>query len=169
MSRIASAISVAVTLLFFVGATACTAPDSGARIEIGARAPDFTLPLLDGGELDSASITGTPTILSFWATWCRPCWKEIPVLQQLDSSGTVQVVSIALDEAGEQIVRPFVERHDMRYTVLLGDQNTFERFGGFTIPYTLVLDADGIVVDLYRGPVTHEALSADLADLENPS
>ena len=132
-------------------------------VGVGSPAPAFTLPRLEGGELASATLIGRPVILNFWATWCQPCRKEFPVLNALDRDSRVEVVTIALDEDGQRIVAPFVRREGLEYTVLLGNQEVFERFNGFTIPYTLVLDPAQTVVGTYRGPASAEDLRRDLA------
>lgn len=131
-------------------------------VRIGGASPEFELPLLDGGTLGSDDLQGRPIILNFWATWCQPCRREFPVLETFDRDPRVEVVTIALDEEGEEVVRPFVRRHGLGYAVLLGDQEVFERFTGFTIPYTLLLDADHSVANIYRGPAEEEELAGDL-------
>ncbi len=133
------------------------------KVEIGVACPDFSLKSLEGKRFENDSFSGKPIVLSFWATWCQPCFGEIPVLKELDAGGEVQVVAIALDEKGESAVRPFVREQGIDYVVLLGDEATFTRFNGFAIPYTLVLDAEQKIVNLYRGPITEESIQADLA------
>lgn len=139
---------------------ACNSPDP--KIEIGNPIPEFRLPSLAGTEVTNASFEGKPVVLNFWATWCGPCVHEIPVLKEVARNSEVEVVSIALDIEGEELVRPFAERHGIGYTVLLGDMALFERFDGFAIPYTLVLDASGNVVSIYRGLVRAKQLERDL-------
>jgi hypothetical protein len=86
------------------------------------------------------------------------------VLNELTREG-VRVVAVALDEEGASAVEPFVEEHGLVYTVLLGNQDVFQRFSGFTIPFTLVLDGSWSVVGIYRGPVTRDDLETDLASI----
>lgn len=131
-------------------------------VGIGSRAPAFDLPALEGGSLSSETLEGRPVILNFWATWCQPCRREFPILNALHRDSRVEVVTISLDEEGPQKVASFVERQGLEYKVLLGDQETFERFGGFTIPYTLVLDPEQVIVGVYRGPASEESLQSDL-------
>ncbi len=140
---------------------ACADPEGGVRV--GAQAPSFRLEALDGGRVDSRTLAGQAVVLNFWATWCQPCRKEIPVLQELAAEGRVRVVAIALDEEGARRVRPFVEKNGIEYTVLLGNREVFQRFDGLAIPYTLVLDGEGRVVSIYRGPARREDLARDLA------
>ena len=133
---------------------------------IGDRAPKFSLKALDGTTVSSSSLEGNLVILNFWATWCEPCLKEIPDLKQVAASSGAKVVGIALDEDGMKSVKPFVDSHGINYTVLLGDQDLFQRFNGLGIPYTLVLDRAQRVVKIYRGPTTRESLEQDLKETE---
>ncbi len=139
----------------------CAAEPAGP-VGIGSTAPAFELPALEGGSLSSETLVGRPVILNFWATWCQPCRKEFPVLNALHRDPRVEVVTIALDEEGQQKVATFVKREGLEYKVLIGDQETFERFGGYTIPHTLVLDETLTIVGVYRGPASEENLESDL-------
>jgi hypothetical protein len=82
------------------------------------------------------------------------------------ASSGAKVIGIALDEDGLRAVKPFVERYEINktenYTILLGDQSLFQRFNGYGIPYTLVLDRSQRVVKIYRGPMTRESIEQDL-------
>ena len=150
---------LAVVLVLLLGG--CGAEPS-PEVEIGAMCPDFSLKSLEGERFSNAVFAGQPFVLSFWATWCQPCFAEIPVLKKLKDDGKIQVVTIALDEKGKSSVQPFVRDKEIDYLVLLGDEDSFIRFNGFSIPYTLVFDADHRVVNIYRGPITQESIEADL-------
>ncbi len=133
----------------------------GTSLETGDPAPEFELPSLDGATVSSQSLLGRPVVLNFWATWCVPCRSEIPVLQSLEAAG-VQVVAIAIDDEGEELVRPFVEQYRPGYTVLLGNGEIFRRFGGSSIPYTLVLDGTQEIVAIHRGLIGPRMVQRDL-------
>lgn len=145
-------------------AAACGVAEEGGPedVAVGNVAPTFTLTALDGAKVRSASLKGQPVVLNFWATWCQNCRREIPELKNLASDPKVKVVGIALDEQEPEAVKPFVADHGINYTVLLGDEQTFQRFGGVNIPYTLVLDASGRIAKIYRGVATKEELENDL-------
>ncbi len=134
-------------------------------LEAGHPMPAFRLPALEGGTVTSESLLGEPLILNFWATWCQPCLKEIPDLQHLAQEEGVRVVGIALDDEGEPVVAPFVKEKGMTYTILLGNRQVFSRFDGFGIPFTVVVNSEGTVVNLYRGRVSREVLLADVRRL----
>ena len=104
-------------------------------------------------------------VLNFWATWCANCKKELPMLQELAQHPQVKVIGIALDEGGRNAVQPFVEKNGINYTILLGNQQIFTRFNGLAIPYTLILDRNQQIVNIYRGPVGKEAIKADLKQI----
>ncbi len=153
-------------ILMIVGLAGCQrGPANDQPIEVGARAPNFTLVDLDGDRQSLTRYRGQPIVLSFWATWCQPCHLEIPALKELDESSQIQVLSIAIDDSGEEIVRPFVEERGIEYPVLIGNQDTMASYQGTTIPYTFVLDADHVIRKIYRSPVSAQAILSDLLAL----
>jgi len=151
-------------LVLVLLATSCRRSND---LKVGDVIPAFELSTLSGELVSSQSFLGRPVVLNFWATWCGPCVKEIPTLKTLDQDATAQVVTIAIDEQGANAVRPFVDGHEIDYTVLLGDKETFQRFKGWAIPYTLVLDASLQIVSLHRGYVSLRSLERDLRRAES--
>jgi len=152
-------------LLLVLLALGC-APEPPPRLTVGGELPAFSLESLAGGKVESGSLAGRTVVVNFWATWCGPCLKEIPELKQLAADDRVEVVGIALDEEGLLAVKPFVEAHGMDYTILFGNQEVFQRMGGYSIPYTLVVDGEQRVVNIYRGPATRAAIEEDLKRIE---
>ncbi len=140
----------------------CSGEPRDPNISIGKAIPAFELAELDGEAVSSQSYLGKPVVLNFWATWCRPCLKEIPTLKAIDKDSPAKVVTIAIDVEGESIVRPFVEKHDIDYTVLIGDLEVFQRFNGSGVPYTMVLDSSLRIVNVHRGYVSMRTIERDL-------
>ena len=147
--------------LLAVAVAGCRAPRH-PDVKVGLPIPEFELTSLDGTAVSSSSLAGTPVVLNFWATWCGPCRREIPTLQAIERGAAAKVVAIALDEEGERLVRPYVAKHGIDYTVLLGDTQLFERFNGSAVPYTLVLDSSLRIVRMYRGLISLRSLERDL-------
>ncbi len=157
--------SCSLALLVLAGCESAggTSPEN---VVVGNNAPDFALSALDGTTVKSNSLKGNVVVLNFWATWCQPCMGEIPELKEFAATSKVKVVGIALDEDGLKAVKPFVDDHKINYTVLLGDQEVFQRFNGLGIPYTLVLDRSQRIVKIYRGPATKASLEEDVKMIE---
>lgn len=139
---------------------------SPEEIKVGGHVPSFSLKSLDGTTVTNGSLEGKAVVLNFWATWCQPCMGEIPELKELAASSGAKIVSIALDQDGARTIRPFVASNNINYTVLVGDEEVFQRFNGLGIPYTLVLDRSQRIVHIYRGPVTKESVEQDLKKIE---
>ena len=140
--------------------------DAPENVVVGSSVPDFALTSLDGTTVKGEALKGNVVVLNFWATWCQPCMTEIPELKELAATSKVKVIGIALDQEGRQAVEPFVAQHQINYTILLGDEEIFQRFNGLGIPYTLVLDQSQRIVKIYRGPTTRESIEDDLKQIE---
>ena len=134
---------------------------------VGNTIPEFSVPSLDGKTINKDSLKGHAVVLNFWASWCTPCMAEIPELKELAANSNAKVVGIALDENGLATVKPFVDAHQINYTIALGSQELFQEFNGVGIPYTLVLDPSQNIVKIYRGPTSRESLEADLKTIKN--
>jgi len=133
----------------------------GGGVQEGGRAPHFALRAQDGTVVNNDSLKGQVVLLSFWSTTCGPCVREIPHLQQLDEAHRVKVIGVALDPGGWKAVQPFVAKHGIGYCVVLGDEDVFQRFDGYALPYSLLLDESQRVVKVYRGSVSRDAVERD--------
>jgi thiol-disulfide isomerase/thioredoxin len=121
---------------------------------VGKAAPDFKLQLLKGGEFQLAAQKGKITVLDFFATWCGPCVKAMPLVEQAVHSfppDRVQLVAVNLQEQPKQI-EALLNRHQLDVTVVLDvDGVVAEKYQASAIPQTVIVDADGKIVRLYVG------------------
>ena len=98
---------------------------------------------LEGAALSTTDWKGKVVVLNYWATWCVPCRSEIPefnrIQDELGAKG-VEVVGISMDEDGAEVVKPFLQKNPMKYTVGLGSGSMEQ------LPVTVVLDRNGNTV-----------------------
>jgi thiol-disulfide isomerase/thioredoxin len=117
---------------------------------------DIALADLSGATRRLSELDGKPRLINFWATWCGPCVEEMPLLQALhqERGDELHVIGIALDEPEQ--VRRFVAELGVNYTILLdrpGPADASVAFGDTrgVLPYTVLLDAQGRMVDRHFG------------------
>jgi thiol-disulfide isomerase/thioredoxin len=134
-----------------------TAPDAPAPArKIPEQLPDLALPGLDGKPHRLTEWSGRPLLVNFWATWCEPCRREIPLLKGLRgeyASKRLEIVGIAIDYRDP--VQKYAAANQMVYPVLLGERGGFEAadaFGMDTIlPFSVFADGAGQIVALKIG------------------
>lgn len=123
--------------------------------------PAFTLNDIEGQPRDIRDYLGRPMLLNFWATWCPPCLREMPLLDELhrEHGDEVQVVGVAIDRVGPVV--EFLDRLGIDYPVLVGEQDAMdaaEAFGNVSVglPFTVYADADGTIVGVHLGELLRE-------------
>jgi thiol-disulfide isomerase/thioredoxin len=140
---------------------------------IPARLPDFSLNDLSGKSTSIAAWRGKSLVINFWATWCAPCRREIPLLKTVaaDWAGRdLEVVGIAVDYADK--VRQFTGQFKIDYPVLIGEQDALEIAAKFgmdspALPFTVFTDRRGEVVALFLGELHRPQADLILSEVQN--
>src|SRR6266481_2614363 len=125
--------------------------------------PHFSLPELDGRTLGSEELKDKIFVLDFRATWCETCVSEIPEFNKLEkeySSHGVKVIGLAVQSGWASDIQKFVKHYNMRYTVLVGNDDTVSDFGVISFPNTYVIGPGWKVYKKYSG--VSETKAADI-------
>ena len=134
---------------------------------VGKPAPDFSLETLDGQSVSLADLKGQVVVLDFWATWCGPCVRSLPELDQIYQQKTgegIKVYAINLKETQQQ-VQSFLQTRSLSVPVLLDtDGEVAQKFGIHAIPQTIVIGKDGTVRKVFIGasPGTPDQIRAEI-------
>lgn len=124
-----------------------------------AQLPSVQLKDLAGKPVDSATLSndGKPFIISFWATWCKPCRRELNAIKEVypdwqEETG-VKIYAISVDKAQDVTkVKPVVDASNWEYDVLLDSNGDFQRaMGASNVPHIIVVDGQGNIVESHSG------------------
>ncbi len=127
--------------------------------EAQAQLPTVTLKDISGKTVttDTLSNNGKPLIISFFATWCKPCNRELTAISEVyeewqEETG-VKLIAVSIDQAQNiNKVKPLVDSNGWEYDVLLDPNSDFKRALGIQmIPYVLIIDGSGNIVYKHNG------------------
>ncbi|MBO5405815.1 MAG: TlpA family protein disulfide reductase [Paludibacteraceae bacterium] len=132
-----------------------------STLNVVAQLPDVRLQDINGKTIQTGSITnnGNPIIISFWATWCKPCLRELKAIHEVypdwqDETG-VKMIIVSIDQAQDaNRVKPMVDGFGWEYKVLLDPNGDFKRAMNVqNVPHVFVLDGKGKIVYNHAGYV----------------
>ena len=175
---------IAITVLFLIGITwkldkatrvKVKFPPNGAvqaETVVGTPAPEVTFKDLDGKDVPLSSYRGKVVLVNFWATWCDPCYIEIPWLiemQQKYGAKGFTVLGVSMDEEGKSAVVPFLAKErfnvngqklPMNYPIVLGNDDVATKFGGLLgYPTSFLISKDGKEIKKIQGLIPYEELT----------
>jgi thiol-disulfide isomerase/thioredoxin len=116
---------------------------------------EVTLPDLNGRQVSLSDFKGKILFVNFWATWCPPCREEMPSMQKLHArlkDKDFLIVAIDLQESAEP-VKKFLNEYELTFMTLLDSKGeTGPLFGINSIPTTLIMDKNGMIIGVAMGP-----------------
>ena len=141
-----------------------------------AQAIDFTMPDIDGVDRALSEWNGQGRLINFWATWCAPCRREIPLLkatQEAHGDANVQIIGVAVDDA--EPVRAYAEEAQFNYPILVGQDEAMEAaetsgVDFIALPFTMIVAPGGELLKTHTGEIHQpqiDQIVAVFADLES--
>ena len=130
-------------------------------LAMSAQLPNVKLQDINGNTVQTGSISndGKPVIISFWATWCKPCLRELKAIHEVypawqDETG-VKMIIVSIDQAqAANRVKPMVDGFGWEYEVLLDPNGDFKRAMNVqNVPHVFVLDGKGKIIYNHAGYV----------------
>ncbi|WP_169338748.1 redoxin domain-containing protein [Heyndrickxia acidiproducens] len=125
----------------------------------GTAAPGFSLQGLNQKTIRLSDFKGKKVLLNFWATWCPPCKKEMPMLEQFykKHQSEFTVIAVNLDTGAD--VKRFAKNYGLTFPVLLDkNQETSHAYNVMALPTTYLLDENGKILDIQIGQLTDRQL-----------
>ena len=141
---------------------------TGSMARIGAPAPPFSLTSLDGSPVRLEELAGRPVIVNFWASWCAPCVREFPLLEEARAAhagADLAVIGIVYDDRAEAAAA-FMADHDAGWTAAMDPGGDVARaYGIYGPPETFFIGRDGIVAGHQIGELTAADMERQLSTI----
>lgn len=137
----------------------------------GDTAPAFTLKTLDGSPASLSDYAGHPVLINFWASWCKPCRGEMPLIiaaYQAHQQAGLAVLAINLtdQEGSTKDIKKFATEFQMPFPVLLDEKGKARKIYALRgIPTSVFVGADGVVRAVNPGPITEATLEQQLSEI----
>lgn len=141
-------------------------PDAGDPL------PSFDLETIEGEAFTNADITGSPSVINFFASWCAPCLAEMPDFEEVHQAnlGEVRFIGVNTRETDVDNALDVVESTGVTYEIVLGDDGSpGSLYAGVSslgvMPTTAFVDAEGNIVDVHAGVLNAEDLQNRIEEL----
>ncbi|MDR2798804.1 MAG: TlpA family protein disulfide reductase [Treponema sp.] len=139
----------------------------GAELAVGNPAPDFTFTSAEGKPMKLSSYRGKPVALHFWATWCGPCIRELPLISALTTTKTQDITVLAVNCAEtEEEIADFLGRAKVTLNVVMDQEYRIAQLYRISaIPQTYLIDEAGIIRSIRIGAYSRAELNRDVSAL----
>jgi thiol-disulfide isomerase/thioredoxin len=134
-------------------------PTFSEILAIGSRAPDFSLPALGGGTVDSAAYAGRPLWINFMATWCPQCVDELPMMEGMQASLGDEMTILVIDvDEDPELVQAFIDGLEVDLPVGLDEDGAVQRtWSAYVLPSHFFLDGEHVLRDVLFGGAPRDA------------
>lgn len=136
----------------------------------GHPAPDFELNTLDGEAIRLSDYRGKPVVVNFWATWCGPCRSEFPDFQDaaVDNADSLVILGVNSTSADQRDnIPPFLEEFGVTFPIVLDEQgDAVETYRVLGLPTTIFIDSNGIINEVFTGPLNKAYIESKITELQ---
>jgi peroxiredoxin len=131
------------------------------KVRVNDQAPDFTLPSIDGEEVNASGFEGKALLINFWGSWCGPCKNEMPAIEeaynQYKDDG-FEVLTINIRES-EFAVKKFLESNNLSLPVVMDKEaEVYDAYAVRNLPASFFVTPEGKVNRIYQGEMTREEI-----------
>lgn len=139
------------------------------QLQVGQKAPNFMLVDQYGKKQQLENYKGQGVFLNFWATWCKPCETEMPLINKVNkkySGKGIRVLSINIGESSLAVDR-FIEKYQLDFSIMNdANEGVQEAYAINPLPASFFIDKDGIIQGIYTGELTEEKMEALLKKIK---
>lgn len=135
--------------------------DKVGNLAIGDKAPDFLLSEMNGNKHQLSEYEGKGVFLNFWGTWCKPCEREMPYMNNQYKVYKDQGVEILAINVGEPdfSINKFVEKHKLVFPILKDtNRDVMTLYNINPLPTTMLIDPSGTIIAIETGELSEERI-----------
>ncbi|WP_064090984.1 thiol-disulfide oxidoreductase ResA [Rossellomorea aquimaris] len=143
--------------------------DERGKLKVGDQAPDFVLQDMEGNEHKLSDYKGQGVFLNFWGTWCKPCEKEMPYMNNQYKKYKNQGVQVLAINVGESnfLINRFVSKHNLTFPILVDKEDQVQHaYGIDPLPTTLLINPEGEIEKIITGTMTENDIKEDMESIK---
>lgn len=143
--------------------------DNIRKVAVGEKAPDFALVDMDGEKHRLSDYEGQGVFLNFWGTWCKPCEKEMPYMNNQYKQFTDEGVQVLAVNVGESdfAVKKFAERYGLAFPIVNDkDGQVQNAYAIDPLPATFLINPEGEVVKIHTGQLTEDKIRTFMEQIQ---
>ena len=143
--------------------------EKNAVLKVGDQAPDFVLTDMNGEQHRLSDYKGQGIFLNFWGTWCKPCAKEMPAMDnqyQIYKDQGVQTLAVNIAESDLK-VNSFAKRYDLSFPIAIDrNKSVKESYNIDPLPTTFLINPEGKIVKIIKGEMTEEDIANFMEEIK---
>ncbi|WP_044340132.1 thiol-disulfide oxidoreductase ResA [Rossellomorea aquimaris] len=143
--------------------------DERGQLKVGDQAPDFVLEDMEGNKHRLSDYEGQGVFLNFWGTWCKPCEREMPYMNNQYKKYKDQGVQILAVNVGESdfLINRFVSKHGLEFPILVDKEEEVQNaYGIDPLPTTFLINPQGEIEKIITGTMSEEDIIEDLESVK---